>query len=60
MKKKLLAGSLVGNIALLTGLLWARADHEAELHEYERTMMRADEQYIGLLARSLAAIESAD
>ena len=36
-----------------------KEEHTAELHAYERTMMIADKQYIGLLSRSLAAIESA-
>lgn len=60
MKKKLLAVSLVGNVALLAGLLWARAEHEAEMRDYTQSMMSADEQYLGLLARSLEAIESAE
>ena len=60
MKKKLLAVSLVSNIALLSGLLWERAEHEAELQGNARTMVSADVQYIGLVAQSRSALDSAE
>ena len=60
MKKKLLVVSLVVNVALLAGLLFARADYEEDLNAYTRTMMNADEQYIGLLNMSLSAIDSSE
>ena len=43
MKNKLSTVSIVGNIALLAGLLWMRTDHEAELREIAEACMRGDE-----------------
>lgn len=60
MKKKLLAVSIVGNIALVAALLWMRNEHQLELREVARAAMRGDEIHLQLHAASLAAMESAD
>ena len=60
MKNKLSAVSIVGNIALLAGLLWMRSDHEAELREVHLACMRGDEIHLDLHAMSLKALTSSD
>lgn len=60
MKRPLTAVSLVGNIALVAGLLWLRADHQGELREMALIAMRGDELHLQLHASSLAAIEAPD
>ena len=60
MKRQITALSLVGNVALVAGLLWLRADHQGELREMALAAMRGDEMHLRLHATSLAAIESPD
>lgn len=60
MKNRLTTVSIVGNVALLGGLLWMRTEREAEVRNVSLAAMRGDELHLQLHARSLAALESAD
>jgi len=60
MKHKALAVSLVANITLAALCLWSRAAQHREYDELARSSMRADEIYIRLLEKSLAALEGAE
>jgi hypothetical protein len=60
MMKRLIAASILGNVAMLALLLWMRARHEGELRDVAMAAMRGDEIHVELHARSLAALESAD
>lgn len=60
MNKRLLVLSIAGNVALLAGLLWARAEHETELRQIALVAMRGDEAHLHIHAESLAALESTD
>jgi len=60
MKKKMLALSVIANMALLTGLLWSRAEQKAEVCELTLCAMRGDEIHLALHAQALAALEGDD
>lgn len=59
MKRKILAFSLIGNVALAALLVWTRTAHTSEYNELARAAMRGDELHIRLHAKSLAALEDA-
>jgi len=60
MKKKLIAASVLVNVALLATLVWVRVADESKFHELSRAAMTGDELHLKVHAVSLAAIESGD
>ena len=60
MKKQLAALSIIGNIALIVGLLWVRAEHRDDLRALALAAMHGDEVHLAVHALSLAALESGD
>jgi hypothetical protein len=60
MKKRLIAASVLINVALMTTLIWVRLADEAKFHELSRAAMTGDDLHLKVHAVSLAAIASGD